>query len=113
MRLAHQHPLGSLPVAHAKLLLQLSKGGWLCQGTVVCRTLRRRVRGQWVQKGPYYLWTGKRQGKTVCHALSKAQYQIAKEAIDTNQKLMKTLAKLQATTLQQILNKIPGVERRK
>lgn len=108
-----QHPLGALPPAYAKLLAQLSRAGWFCQGTVVRRTLRRKVAGRWVQKGPYYLWTGKRQGKTVCFALSAQQYEVAKRAIAQNRKLMTTLSKLQATTLESILTKLPGVQKRK
>ena len=69
--------------------------------------------GQWVNKGPYYLWTGKRQGKTVCYALSKAQYEVAKQAIAANRRVLQTLTKLQTRTLEQILKKAPGVRKRK
>jgi len=105
--------LGSPPVAHAKLLTQLRAAQWLCQGSLVCRPLRRKVAGRWVQKGPYYLWTGKRQGKTVCHALSKAQYDLAKEAIAANRRVVAALSNLQTTTLEKILKKVPGVHKRK
>ncbi len=80
------------PAAYQKLRARLEGLPWLCQGTVVCRPLRRRVKGQWVDKGPYYLWTGKSQGKTICHALSKQQYEAAKEAIAANQRVLETLA---------------------
>lgn len=109
----HQHPLGHQPLAYAKLLAGLARPDWLCQGTVVCRPLRRRVHGRWVNKGPYYLWTGKRQGKTVCYALSKAQYEVTKKAIEANRRVMKSLGKLQDLTLQRILKKVPGVQKRK
>jgi hypothetical protein len=104
--------LGSQPEAYARLLAHLAQPGWICHGTVVGRPLRRRVRGRWVQKGPYYLWTGKRRGKTICHALSKAQYDVAKEAIVANRRVMRTLAKLHALTLERILQRIPGVQKR-
>lgn len=107
------HPLGPLPPAYARLLARLARAGWFCQGTVVCRPLRRKVAGQWVHKGPYYLWTGKRQGKTVCFALSRQQFQVAQAAIAANRKVMATLNKLQATTLERIRTKIPGVQKRK
>ena len=107
------HPLGPPPAAYVKLLAELARPAWFCQGTVVCRPLRRKVRGQWVEKGPYYLWTGKRDGKTVCHALSQAQYEAAKEAIEANRLRLETLAQLQALTLQTILTKVPGVPKRK
>jgi len=109
----HRHPLGHQPLAYTKLLTCLARPGWLCQGTVVCRPLRRRVNGRWVNKGPYYLWTGKRQGKTVCYALSKEQYEVAKKAIEANRRVMKSLGKLQAITLQRILTQVAGVQRRK
>ena len=105
-------PLGDLPVRYKKLLTQLAQPGWISQGTVTCRPLRRKVGGQWVENGPYYLWTCKREGKTVCHALSQAQYQVAKKAIEANRRVMEVLAKLQTMTLQRILNKVPGVRKR-
>ena len=109
-----QHsPLGHFPASARKALAQLAHPGWICQGTVVCRSLRRRVKGQWVQKGPYYLWTGKRHGKTVCFALSKSQYETAQAAIAANQRVMKALATLQTITFQRILKNIPGVPKRK
>ena len=105
--------LGNPPPAYARLLNQLARAGWICQGTVVRRPLRRKVGGRWVNQGPYYLWTGKRQGKTVCYALSPAQYEVAKQAIAANRRVRATVAKLQAKTLAQILKKVPGVQKRK
>ena len=105
--------MGSQPLAYTGLLHQLSQPGWICQGTVVCRPLRRRIKGRWVNKGPYYLWTGKKEGKTICFALSKSQYQLAKNAIAANRRVMKILARLQAMTLERIRNKVPGVSKRK
>jgi hypothetical protein len=108
-----EHSLGPLPASYKKLLDRLAQSGWICQGTTVCRSLRRKVGGRWVDKGPYYLWTGKRQGKTVCHALSQAQYEVAKEAIEANRRVMEVLDKLQTITLRTILRKVPGVRKRK
>jgi len=105
--------LGNPPPAYARGLEQLARTGWICQGTVVRRPLRRKVGGRWVNKGPYYLWTGKRQGKTLCYALTQAQYEVAKQAIAANRRVLETLAKLQARTLEQILKKVPGVQKRK
>jgi len=107
------HPLGPHPPAYEKLLARLAHSGWFCDGTVVCRTLRRKVAGQWVNKGPYYLWTAKREGKTVCHALSQTQYHTAKQAIEANRQIMTILQELQTMTLETILKKVPGVQRRK
>mgnify|MGYP001559455156 FL=1 len=113
MRSEIRHPLGAQPATYMKLLAHLAQPDWICQGTVVCRPLRRKVGGQWVDKGPYYLWTGKRQGKTVCHALSRQQYEVAKEAIAANRHVLRTLAKLQRITLERILKSLPGVAKRK
>lgn len=113
MRTKPGHPLGEPPATLAKLLAQLEQTGWLCQGTVVRRTLRRKVGGVWVDKGPYCMWTGKRAGQTVCHALSPEQYQVARAAIAANRRVMKTLAQLQAITLKKILHNVPGVKKRK
>jgi len=66
-----------------------------------------------VDKGPYYLWTGKREGKTICHALSQSQYRAAKRAIEANRQVMGILEKLQNMTLERILKKVAGVRRRK
>lgn len=113
MRAQLVETLGKPPPAYARLLGQLARAGWICQGTVVRRPLRRKVGGRWVDKGPYYLWTGKRQGKTVCYALSQDQYEATKQAIAANRRLLETIAKLQAKTLEQILQKLPGVQKRK
>jgi hypothetical protein len=113
MRSKTDTPLGPLPSDYAKLLAQLSGAGWFCQGTVLSRSLRRKVGGQWTHKGPYYLWTGKREGKTICFALSREQFRVARAAIAANRKVMATVNKLQTMTLERILNKVPGVEKRK
>jgi hypothetical protein len=107
------HPLGLFPPAYEKLLARLAHSGWFCDGTVLCRTLRRKVAGKWVDKGPYYLWTTKRKAKTVCHALSRNQYNAAKQAIEANRKVLQILEKLQTLTLETILSKMPGVQKRK
>jgi hypothetical protein len=49
----------------------------------------------------------------VAYALSKAQYQVAREAIAANRCAMETVAKIQEMTLRQILKKVPGVTKRK
>ena len=108
-----RHPLGPAASLHARLRRQLAQCAWFCQGTVVRRSLRRKVGGQWVLKGPYYLWTGKRQGKTICYALSQEQYEVTKRAIAANRKVTHTLSQLQTLTLERILQNVPGVQKRK
>jgi hypothetical protein len=75
--------------------------------------LLRRVRGRKVKKGPYYLWTCKQQGKTVCVALSKPQYRLLAQAIQNNRRLQRILERMQALTLKTILRNVPGVRKRK
>lgn len=105
--------LGPPPAAYTQLQRQLARAGWICQGTVVARSLRRRVGGRWVAKGPYYLWTAKRRGKTVCYALSRHQYEVVQQAIETNRHVLGILAKMQAVTFACILKKVTGVTKRK
>jgi hypothetical protein len=105
--------LGPVPLALEQLRHQLTQTTWICQGTVVCRALKRRVRGRSVQKGPYYLWTCKARGQTICVALSQAQYQLLAQAIENNRQLQKTVERMQRLTLNTILKKVPGVKKRK
>jgi hypothetical protein len=110
---AREHALGPRPVAYEKWRAQLGAADWLCQGTVVRRCLRRKIGGRWVEKGPYYMWTCKQQGRTIGHALTAEQYAVAKAAIAVNRRAMQALAKMQALTLKTILQKMPGVTKRK
>ena len=108
-----ERSLGLPPPAYRKWAARLASAGWISQGTVVSRTLRRQVGGVWRDQGPYYLWTCKVAGKTVCHALSHAQYEHLKRAIAAQRQLMKTVAKMQEATLAAILKTVPGVVKRK
>jgi len=104
--------LGAPPPTWARLQRQL-QSAWICQGTVVARPLIRRIRGRKVKKGPYYLWTAKAKGQTVCVALSKAQYDLLRQAIQNNRRLLHALERMQTLTLKTILKKVPGVRKRK
>ena len=101
------------PPAYQGWAAQLGRAGWICQGTVVCRGLRRRQQGRWVVKGPYYLWTCKVAGKTVAQALSHQQYRVLQKVIAANRHIQKTLARMHRLTLETILKTVPGVKRRK
>jgi hypothetical protein len=105
--------LPALPPAYQAWAARLGQTGWICHGTVVSRTLRRRVQGVWVDKGPYYLWTCKVAGKTQCHALSRDQYEVLKRFIAANRKLERTLARMRALSLETVLKNLPGVKVRK
>jgi len=104
--------LPALPPTYEQWAAQLGRTGWICQGTVVSRSLRRRVNGRWVDKGPYYMWTCKVAGKTVCQAISRGQYLAFKRVIAANRKLERTLARMRALTLETILKTLPGVKSR-
>jgi len=105
--------LGPPPAAYQRLQSQLAQTSWICQGTLVCRPLLRRVGGRELKKGPYYLWTSKVKTKTVCLALSKAQYHLLKQAIAHNRRLQKTLQRMHSLTLKTVLKNVPGVIKRK
>jgi hypothetical protein len=105
--------LGTPPPAYQRLQDQLQQTSWVCQGTLVARPLLRRRAGRLAKKGPYYLWTCKVKGRTVCVALSKAQFQVLAEAMANQRRLQKTLQRMQALTFKTILRKVPGVQKRK
>jgi hypothetical protein len=104
--------LGPMPPAYQRLRNQLAQTAWICQGTVVCRSLVRHVKGRTVNKGPYYLWTCKVHGKTVCVALSKTQYRVVAQAIANQRRLYRIVERMQAITLKTTLKKVPGVKKR-
>ena len=108
-----KHTLPAPPPAYQAWAAQLGGTGWICQGTVVSRSLRRRVQGVWVDKGPYYMWTCKVAGKTVCQAVSREQYLALRRVIGANRKMERTLARMRALTLATILKTLPGVKSRK
>ena len=105
--------LGPLPAAYQNLQARLTQTSWICQGTLVCRPLLRQVAGRKLKRGPYYLWTCKVKGKTVCVALSRPQYQLLAQAIKNNRYAQTLLERMQALTLKTILHKVPGVRKRK
>lgn len=105
--------LGAPPRAYQRLQSQLRQTSWICQGTLVCRPLIRRIGGRKVKKGPYYLWTCKVKGQTACLSLSQTQYHILAQAIANNRRLQKILQQMHALSLKLILQKTPGVRKRK
>ncbi len=111
--ITHLTDLGPHPPAYQHLQAQLAQSSWICQGTLVCRPWLRQVRGRKVKKGPYYLWTSKVKGRTVCMALSRLQYQLLAQAIANNRRFQKIVKRMQALTMKTIVNKVPGVKKRK
>ncbi|HWQ90261.1 MAG TPA: DUF6788 family protein [Clostridia bacterium] len=105
--------LGSPPSAYQHLQAQLAQTSWICQGSLVCRPLIRKVGRRTVKKGPYYLWTSKHKGKTVSVALSKAQYRVLAQAIANHRRLHTILERMYDLTFKTVLKKVPGVAKRK
>jgi ribosomal protein S13 len=87
--------------------------GYVLQGSVVKRYLRRTVRGVSTAYGPYYLWTRKIDNKTVTQALTAEQAQIIQAAIQRNYQLEQRLARLRQLSEQIIRALTPSVTKRK
>lgn len=87
--------------------------GYILQGTVVKRYLKRRVTGVLRKYGPYYLWTRKIENKTKTQALTKEQAKIVQQAIDRNRRLESDLARLRYLSEQIIWDITPCVATRK
>jgi hypothetical protein len=87
--------------------------GYILQGSVVRRDLKRLVEGAIKTYGPYYLWTRKINNKTVTQALTAEQAQIIQEAIQRNFKLEQRLKRLRLLSEQIIQDISPCVVKRK
>jgi hypothetical protein len=87
--------------------------GYILQGTVVKRYLKRRVAGVLKRYGPYYLWTRKINNKTKTQALTDEQAQIVQEVINRNRQLELHLDSLRSISEQIIWDVTPCVAKRK
>ena len=87
--------------------------GYVLQGSVMKRYLKRHVGGAPKTYGPYYLWTRKIDPKTRTRALTAEQTQIIQEAIRRNQRLERRLATLRALSEHIVLAVTTGVSRRR
>ena len=92
---------------------KVAPDGYILQGSVVRRNLRRRVRGVSKTYGPYYLWTRKVNNKTVTLALTAEQAQIIRDAIRRNRQLERRLADVRSLSEQIIQAVTPCVAKRK
>ena len=79
--------------------------GYILQGSVVRRHLRRATTKGERQYGPYYLWTRKQQAKTVSVALAKGQAVLIRAAIRRQRVLDRHLAEVR-TLSEQIIRAI-------
>jgi hypothetical protein len=86
--------------------------GYILQGSVVKRNLRRRAGGVLKIYGPYFLWTRKIKNKTVTLALTAEQAQIIRDAIRRNRKMEQRLARLRSLSEQIIRAITPCVAKR-
>ncbi len=92
---------------------KVAPDGYILQGSVVHRNLRRQARGVFKTYGPYYLWTRKVNNKTVTCALTTEQAQIIRDAIRRNRQLERHLADLRSLSEQIIRAVTPCVTKRK
>ena len=86
--------------------------GYILQGSVVRRHLTHTTAKGKKEYGPYYLWTRKRQGKTVSIALDKEQAHLIRDAIGRQRALDRRLAELRALSEQIIRVITTGVTTR-
>jgi hypothetical protein len=83
----------------------IAPDGYILQGSVVRRHLRRATADGERAYGPYYLWTRKLAGQTVSVALSKEQSELIQAAIRRQRALDRRLAKAR-TLSEQIIRAI-------
>jgi hypothetical protein len=96
-----------------KQMCKVLPDGYMLQGTVVKRYLKRCVRGVLKRYGPYYLWTRKIDNKTRTQALTQNQAKVVQQAINRNRLLELRLNQLRACSEQIILASTPCVAKRK
>jgi hypothetical protein len=92
---------------------EIAPDGYILQGSVVKRNLRRQARGVLKTYGPYYLWTRKFNSKTVTRALTAEQAKIIRDAIRRNSELERRLADLRSLSEQIIQAVTPCVAKRR
>jgi len=108
--------LDALRRRYAQARRGLARTGWVLQGTITERTIRREDPerpGKHKEYGPYYPWTWKREGKTVTVNLTPRQAQAYREAIGNNQVLEKTLQEMRSLSRKILEATLPGVKKRR
>ncbi len=101
---------------YAQTRRHLAPTGWLLQGTITERTIRREDPerpGKHKVYGPYYQWTWKQKGKTVTVNLTPSQAQAYRQAIGNNQALEETLREMRSLSLNVLEATTPGVKKRR
>jgi hypothetical protein len=97
---------GTLPAKYRRLRAQLSRIGWIAQGSV----LERNLPGQ---GGPRYQWSRRVEGKTVTVALSAEQFVWLQSALVNQRKLLQLLSRMQQLNLVYMWKHLPSTARRK
>lgn len=107
------HQLNKLILAFNRQLEEVYPDGYILQGSVIRRTLQRRVGTELKTYGPYYLWTRKVNAKTVTIALTEEQAQIIRQAITRNRQLEGRIDRLRSLSEKIIIAVSPSVTKRK
>ena len=102
---AADEPLAQWEADYAKLRRSLATLGWISEGYA-------QDRGPGAG-GPCYQWTRKVRGKTISVALSRAQYEWLRQAIDNWRQAQKTLKEMQRLSRQVLFATVPHPPRRK
>jgi hypothetical protein len=100
-----QQSTASRQKKYARLRAQLATTGWISEGYV-------QDRGA-TGGSPAYPWTRKVKGKTVCVALSKAQFEWLKQAIANWRTVQRTLRQMQRLSREELFESLPSPRRRK
>lgn len=106
--------LDKLRARYEKLRVKLARVDLIQVGTITQRMDRRRspkAPGGWIQRGPYYQWTWKEQGKTRTRNLSAGQARRWAKAIRNHRELQKIILAMREVSfriLQEIAPKPQG-----
>jgi virulence-associated protein VapD len=98
-------PPKRLTVEYRQLQRQLSRIGYLSQGSVIERSP--------TQQGSHYIWTRKVQAKTVTVALSKQQYDWLRQAVGNQREMQRIVGQMQKLSRKILFQTLPGPSRRK
>jgi virulence-associated protein VapD len=98
-------PPRRLTAHYRQLQRQLSRIGYLSQGSVLERTP--------TQQGSRYIWTRKVLAKTITVALSKEQYHWLRQAVTNQREMERIVSEMQKLSRKILFQTIPGPPRRK
>jgi hypothetical protein len=96
----------SLSRRYRRLCRRLAGLGYISQGSVLDRRTLTPARSG-------YQWTRKVGQKTITVALSRAQYEALKQAVDNARTLRKTVAEMERVSRQILFQTLPDTRRRK